>query len=164
MKRFKYSIVLGLVTSLILSLYITLTEDFSNDVLIVCAIFVFIMMTLMSYFKMFAHITNQEVKFQQLKNVAYSGRANHYKDGVTVGGNLYLTDNQLIFQTNMLNFIQKHETVIDIKSITETHFEKTLGIVNNGLSIITSNGMNERFVVTNREIWKNEIEKAIKSN
>ncbi|KRB58063.1 hypothetical protein ASD98_07315 [Flavobacterium sp. Root186] len=111
---------------------------------------------------MFAHINSKEVIFQELKNVTYSGRANHYLNGITVGGNLYLVDNQLIFQTNILNFLQKHECIINLKDITSIEFEKTLGMINNGLLIRTENGLKEQFVVTNREKWKNEIEKELK--
>lgn len=159
MKRLKYSLVLGLSTSIFLTLYISYKGKYNSDVILFTAVFMFIFMTLISYFKMFAHINNNEINFQELKNIIYSGRANHYLNGIAVGGNLYLTDNQLIFQTNILNLLQKHECIINLKDITFIEFEKTLGMVNNGLLIRTENGLNEQFVVTNRENWRNEIEK-----
>ncbi|MCM0667896.1 GRAM domain-containing protein [Flavobacterium tyrosinilyticum] len=162
MKRLKYSLVLGLSTSIFLTLYISYKGKYNFNVTLFTAVFMFIFITLISYFKMFAHINNKEINFQELKNIIYSGRANHYLNGITVGGNLYLTDNQLIFQTNILNFIQKHECIINLKDIALIEFEKTLGMVNNGLLIRTENGLKEKFVVTNREQWKNEIEKKQK--
>lgn len=112
---------------------------------------------------MFAYINNKDINFQELKNTIYSGRANHYLNGITVGGNLHLVDNQLIFQTNILNFLQKHECIINLKDISSIEFEKTLGLVNNGLIIKTNKGLKEQFVVTNREKWKNEIENRTKN-
>lgn len=162
MKRLKYSLVLGLSTSIFLTLYISHKGEYNFNVILFTAVFMFIFITIISYFKMFAHINNKEINFQELKNIIYCGRANHYLNGIAVGGNLYLTDNQLIFQTNILNFIQKHECIINLKDVTSIEFEKTLGMVNNGLLIRTENGLKEQFVVTNREQWKNEIEKKQK--
>lgn len=162
MKRLKYSLVLGLGTSIFLALYFYYKENYTSNFILAIAVFMFIFMTLISYFKMFAHINSKEIIFQELKNVTYSGRANHYLNGITVGGNLYLVDNRIIFQTNILNFLQKHESIINLKDITSIEFEKTLGMINNGLLIRTENGLKEQFVVTNREKWKNEIEKELK--
>ena len=162
MKRLKYSFLLGLGTSIFLILYLYFKENIPTDIIPVIAIFIFIFITLISYFKMFSHITNEEIIFQELKNIIYSGRANHYLKGITVGGNLYLADNQLIFQTNVLNFLQKHECIINIEDIDTVEFEKTSAIVNNGILIKTKNGLKEQFVVTNRDIWKNEIENRTK--
>ena len=111
---------------------------------------------------MFSKIDNEQTQFQQIDNIIYSGRANHYLNGITVGGNLYLSKNQVIFQTNILNFLQKHECVINVEDIVSIDFEKTLGLVNNSLSIGTKNGLYEKFVVTNRDIWKKKIEEQSK--
>ena len=161
MKRLKYSLFLGLGASIFFTIYFYFKENFSIDVLLVVAVFVFIFMALISYFKMFSTISNEEILFQKLKNINYSGRANHYINGITVGGNLYLANNQLVFQTNILNFLQKHECIINLEDIIAVEFEKTLRMVNNGLLIRTKNGQ-EQFVVTNREIWKNQIENRTK--
>jgi len=158
MQRLKYSLFLGLGASIFFIVYFYFKQNITSDVLLVIAIFIFILITLISYFKMFAHIKGGEIIFQELKNIVYSGRANHFLNGVAVGGNLYLTENQLIFQTNNLNFLQKHECIIYLHDITSIEFEKTLGMVNNGLLIKMENGLKEQFVVTKIENWKNEIE------
>ncbi len=158
MQRLKYSLFLGIGASIFFTIYFYFKKNITSDVLVVIAIFIFILMTLISYFKVFAHIKNGGIIFQELKNIVYSGRANHFLNGIAVGGNLYLTENQLIFQTNILNFLQKHECIIDLQDITSIEFEKTLGMVNNGLLVKMENGLKEQFVVTKREKWKNEIE------
>ena len=38
---------------------------------------------------MFSHINNEEITFLELKNIIYSGRANHYLNGIAVGGSAY---------------------------------------------------------------------------
>ncbi|MCP2029112.1 hypothetical protein L1276_004291 [Flavobacterium sp. HSC-32F16] len=163
MKRLKYSFLLGLATSFFLTVFFYFKEDIPLNVLFVAAVFILFLITLISYFKMFAHINNEEMVFKKLKNVIYSGRANHFLSNISVGGNLSLADNQLVFQTNIINFLQKHECIINLEDITAVEFEKTLGIANNGLLIKTKNG-NEQFVVTKREIWKSEIEKRVKNS
>lgn len=162
MKRLKYSLFLGLGTSLFFTAYFYFKENIPPDVLLVIAVFMTIFMTLISYFKMFSHINNEEIAFLELKNIIYSGRANHYLNGIAVGGSLYITNNQLVFQTNIINFLQKHECIINIEDIIAVEFEKTLGIANNGILIRIKNGSKEQFVVTNREIWKNQIDNRTK--
>lgn len=162
MKRLKYSLFLGLGTSLFFTAYFYFKENIPSDVLLVIAVFITIFMTVISYFKMFSHINNEEITFLELKNIIYSGRANHYLNGIAVGGSLYITNNQLVFQTNIINFLQKHECIINIEDIIAVEFEKTLGIANNGILIRIKNGSKEQFVVTNREIWKNQIENRTK--
>lgn len=162
MKRLKYALSLGLAASIFLTAYFYFKENISTDVLLVTAVFIFILMTIISYFKIFSQVNNDEIKFQELNNVVYSGRANHYVDGITVGGSLYLADNQIVFKTNALNYLQKHECIINIEDVTAIESEKTLGLINNGLLIRTKNG-SEQFVVTNRDVWINEIEKSAKN-
>jgi hypothetical protein len=87
--------------------------------------------------------------------------SSHFKDGITVGGTLYLLSDRLIFQTNLINFIKRHEQTILLNQITKVDTVDTFGLVSNGLLIKNRNYENEQFVVTKREVWKEQIEKQI---
>lgn len=110
-------------------------------------------------------ITSKTVKRQtQIENyngkpVVHSGGANHFKNGEAVGGKLYLLPDKLQFQSHGFN-IQNHGQVIDIEQISDVRFFNTLGLIPNGLSITTVSGQTEKFVVNNRRLWKEEIEKV----
>jgi hypothetical protein len=109
-------------------------------------------------------VTSKTVKRQtQIKNhggkpVLHSGGANHFINGEAVGGKLYLLTDKLHFQSHGFN-IQNHGQIIDIEQIKEVGFYNTLGLIPNGLSITTLGGQTEKFVVNNRKLWKEEIEK-----
>lgn len=163
MKRAKYSIILGLVTSIALVSYMYFTQEMNKDVLIVMAVFLFIAMTLFSYFRMFSHIKNTEIKFYQIEQIIYSGRANHFLNGITVGGTLYLLKDKLVFQTNLINILHKHECEIFLKDSIHVNFEKAFGINNYTLTITTSDDLKESFVVTNTDFWQKEIERVRKN-
>lgn len=95
-------------------------------------------------------------------NLIFDGGANHFMGKESVGGWLYLTDKELIFKSHSFN-IQKHTSVIDINQIAEVKPSLTLGIVPNGLNIITTKS-EERFVVFDRKIWIQKINETIASN
>lgn len=88
----------------------------------------------------------------------YSSRANHYIGRLSVGGKLYLLNDKIIFQTNLINFTSKHEVCIYLNEITAIRFETTYGLFDMDFIIETVNG-NERFMSKHREIWKERIEK-----
>jgi hypothetical protein len=94
------------------------------------------------------------------KPIGYAGSANHFMNGEAMGGQLFLFDDRLEFKSHRLN-IQEHTKVIDLKNIKEVNFYNSLGIVPNGLAIITTDGKREKFIVTKRQTWKQEIERAI---
>lgn len=110
--------------------------------------------------------TSKTVKSQtQIENpdgtsILLSGGANHFKKGEAVGGKLYLMSDKIQFQSHSFN-IQNHGLIIEIKDIKEVAFYNSLGIVPNGLKIITKDGQTEKFVVNGRKIWKSEIEKLM---
>jgi hypothetical protein len=110
--------------------------------------------------------TSKTVKRQtQIENSAgnpiiHSGGANHFLNGEGVGGKLYLMADKLQFQSHGFN-IQNHGQILGIEQIKEVRFFNTLGLIPNGLSILTSEGKTEKFVVNNRGLWKKEIEKLI---
>jgi hypothetical protein len=113
-------------------------------------------------------VTSKTVKLQtQIENldgqaIIHSGGANHFKNSEAVGGTLYLLSNRLHFKSHSFN-IQNHEYIIELQQIKAVNFHNTLGLIPNGLSIITLNEQKEKFVVNNRKFWKAEIEKLIPS-
>lgn len=102
----------------------------------------------------------RKIKFTSLSNrsLIYSGAANHFLNGESVGGGLYLTNDKLLFKSHKLNF-QNHELLLDINKIAEVCFCNTLGIIPNGLEIRTTNGDIEKFVVYRRATWKQQIDR-----
>lgn len=92
------------------------------------------------------------------KTIVYEGGANHFRGGESVGGWLYLTENELIFKSHNIN-IQNHQQAISLSRITDIKTTMTLGIVPNGL-IVSVNDENERFVVFNRKEWIQKINEA----
>ena len=109
-------------------------------------------------------VTSKTVKKQtQIENldgkpIIRSGGANHFINSEAVGGKLYLLTDKLQFQSHGFN-IQNHGQIIDIEQINEVSFYNTLGLIPNGLAITTLDGQTEKFVVSGRQIWKEEIEK-----
>ncbi|MFN3641262.1 MAG: hypothetical protein ACK4UK_10100, partial [Flavobacterium sp.] len=102
-------------------------------------------------------------KFQKINKslVVYWGLASHLKDGITVGGTLYLLNDRLIFQTNLINFIKRHEKTIMLNQIAEIDTANSLGFINNVLLLKNRNAEDGKFVVTKREVWKEKIERQI---
>lgn len=80
------------------------------------------------------------------ENILFETPANHFKGIEAVGGKLYLTNKRLIFKSHKLN-IQTHQLSINLTNIKKIDRHKTLGVVNNGLSITTVNDVTEKFVV-----------------
>lgn len=86
------------------------------------------------------------------ENVLFETPANHCKGIEAVGGKLYLTNKRLVFKSHKLN-IQNHELSIPLNEIKDAGRHKTLGIVNNGLTITTIDDNTEKFVVEQVENW-----------
>ncbi|HVS92225.1 MAG TPA: hypothetical protein VHE59_09350 [Mucilaginibacter sp.] len=93
--------------------------------------------------------------------VVYSGSANHFLNGESVGGKLFLSHDTLCFKSHKFN-IQNHELNIDIRQIREVRYYNMLGIFRNMLEVVTQNGAVEKFVVNNRKAWKAKIEQMIR--
>ena len=158
--KIKYSILAGLLFAVIMFIYLAFTTKI--DVAIVVSVFIFLVSPILFYFKMFSKV-DFSIKFQNIdKNlVIYYGMTNHFKDGISVGGTLYLLSDRLIFQTNSINFIKRHEQTILLNQIAEVELVKTMGLISNGLLIKNKNNQNEQFVVNKRETWKEQIEKYL---
>ena len=163
MIKIRYSILAGLLFAVIMFIYLTITSKM--DVAIVVSIFIFLVSPFLFYFKMFSKVDSAG-PFEKIdkKLVIYSGMSSHFKDGITVGGTLYLLSDRLIFQTNLINFIKRHEQTIFLNKIAEVELVKTMGLINNGLCIKIKDNLNEQFVVNKREIWKEQIEKYLVEN
>ena len=94
------------------------------------------------------------------ENVLLESPANHFKGIEAVGGKLYLTNKRIIFKSHKLN-IQVHQLSIKLEDIKKFERYKTLGLVNNGLSLTTVNETTEKFVVNEIEEWTRQLEGMI---
>ena len=158
--RVKYSILSGFLLALIMFIYLAFTSKI--DIAIVISIFIFLISPILFYFKIFSKVDFTE-KFQKIDKrlVIHSGMSIHLKDGLTVGGTLYLLSDKLIFQTNMINFIKRHEKTILLDQIAEVDVKDAMGFIKNSLYITNRNHESDKFIVTKREVWKEKIEKQI---
>ena len=86
------------------------------------------------------------------ETILFKTGANHFKGAEAVGGKLYLTNKRLIFKSHKFN-IQNHELSISLSNIEEVDRYKTLGMVNNGLSLTTIDNKIEKFVVQQIDEW-----------
>ena len=158
--KIRYSFLAGLLFASITFIYLAITSKL--DIAIVVSIFIVCVSPFIFYFKMFSN-TDFDGDFQKIEknSLIYSGLSNHFKDRIAVGGTLYLFNDRLIFQTNLINFIKRHEQIIFLNQILEIDYTFSLGSINNALLIKTRDNGVEKFVVYKREIWKEQIEKLI---
>lgn len=85
----------------------------------------------------------------QNEKVYFDVFANLFKGVEAVGGKLKVTDSRLIFKSHSVN-IQTGTTEIIMEQIAKVEKRNTLGIVPNGMSIITKDGTEHKFVLWNR--------------
>ena len=90
------------------------------------------------------------------EKIVFETGANHFKGVEGVGGKLYLTNKRLIFKSHNFN-IQKHELSISLSNVDKVRRYSTFGIVNNGLSVTTSDNVIEKFAVQEPEEWMNQL-------
>jgi hypothetical protein len=161
MSKIKKSVLAGLAFALIFGIYLTIAHDLYFALFVGTGSGVFF--SVGAYFKIFYKMESNPTNFQKLDKsiITYSGLANHFKDGISVGGKLSLSKRELIFQTNLINFMMRHQHIIDLDQISEIRFKDTFGFISNGLSIKTNDGNIEQFVVNKRLIWKEQIQSAI---
>ena len=96
------------------------------------------------------------------EKVIKNGAANFQRGIEQVGGNLFLTNQRLIFESHAFN-IQVGATIIPIEEITEvvpcwTKFLGIIPIVPNSLAVNTTHGVECRIVLSGRNKWKLAIE------
>lgn len=155
--KIKYSILSGLAFALIVFFYLAFTAKM--DIAIVVSVFILLVSPFLFYIKMFSKMDTVEFNKVEKSLIIHSGRASHFKNGITAGGTLYLLSDRLIFQTNMSSFLYRHEEILFLNQIEKVEFIKTMGLLNNGLIIKLRDNSMHQFVVSNREIWKAQIEK-----
>lgn len=143
-------------------MFIYLVFTTKMDIAIVVSIFIFVISPFLFYFKLFSKVNFSE-SFPKIdkKTIIYSGLSSRFQDGITVGGTLYLLNDRLIFKTNLINFIKRHQHTILLNQITQVDTINSTGFISNGLLIKSRNNKDEKFVVTKREIWKEQIDQLI---
>jgi len=90
------------------------------------------------------------------ETILFDTGANHFKGAEAVGGKLYLTDKRLVFKSHKFN-IQNHKLSINLSDIEKVDRYKTLGLVNNGLSVTTTGNKIEKFVVQQPDKWFSQL-------
>ena len=90
-----------------------------------------------------------------------SGGANLWRGPVAVGGRLYLTNRQLIFQPHRINLYRQGCAYL-LAEIEAVLIKRTLGFIPNGLQIKLSDARQLRLVVFDRGDWMNQILSARK--
>jgi hypothetical protein len=112
------------------------------------------------YFFVTSKIVKQQTQIENVdeNEIILSCGANHFKNREAVGGKLYLLTDKLQFKSHNFN-IQNHGLEIPLVQISQTRFFNTLGLIPNGLEILTNDGRIEKFVVSDRKKWSEEIEK-----
>ena len=96
-----------------------------------------------------------QIDLQPGEELIFQTNANHFKGIEAVGGKLSLTNKRLVFKSHKLN-IQSHIYTLPSEQIKAVERYKTMGIVNNGLKIITLTSI-EKFVVEKPEEWQSKL-------
>lgn len=96
------------------------------------------------------------------ETILFDTGANHFKGVEAVGGKLYLTNQRLVFKSHKFN-IQNHELSINLSDIDKIEKHKTLGLVDNGLSVTTIDNRNEKFVVQQIGEWLNKANERMRN-
>ena len=94
-------------------------------------------------------------------NVVYSGLANYYTGFVTAGGNLILTDTELVFDGHRFN-VGRRKAFISVKDISNVQLTKKFNYLQHML--ITAKDETYKFTVYHGDEWVKQIEKVRKKN
>lgn len=166
----KTKIRVGLFFGVAMALFFIVRDFFINDDLTARSIIISIVAALIGgaisglFFAWFmARFANSKSVAQSTKieiadgeTILFETGANHFKGAEGVGGKLYLTNQRLVFKSHKFN-IQKHELSIGLRDIAKVDRYKTLGLVNNGLMVTTSENTTEKFVVQQIEEWVTQL-------
>ena len=90
------------------------------------------------------------IRLRSGEQVLAEKAANLFRGIEAVGGRMTVTNQRIFFEPHMLN-IQTIPAEIPLAHVAEVGKRNTLGIIPNGLSIITKGGEEYRFVVWGRE-------------
>ncbi len=81
--------------------------------------------------------------------IGKSINANYFRGIEAVGGKITFDEMGLVFKSHSFN-LQTGETRIDYSQIRAINKRNTLGIVPNGIAIVTKDDINHKFVINNR--------------
>lgn len=95
------------------------------------------------------------------ESIEIEGPANLFRGLEGVGGKIFLTNKKLIFKSHKIN-IQTGQTDILYSDIKAVEKRKTAKLINNGIRIITNTGVAHDFVVNERDLWLEHINKQLK--
>ena len=76
--------------------------------------------------------------------------ANLFRGIEGVGGRMKITDRRVLFEPHAIN-IQRQPAEIPFEHIAEVRKRNTMGIIPNGILILTKSGIKYKFVVWGRE-------------
>ena len=102
-----------------------------------------------------------DIELQQGEEIIKKGAANHFVKIESVGGQLFLTNERVVFKSHSIN-IQTHELSIPFNQIEDIGKRNTLLIVPNGIFIKLITGKIEKFVVWKRNEWISKIKEFLK--
>ena len=156
----KKSIALGLIFGLLMGIYFSLAFgiEFAKysgplaGIIFGCAIYIFGTSKIVKN-----QTTVIEPKGQKL---ILSEQANYLKKTEVVGGKLYLFSEKIHFKSHKFNF-QNHDLELPINQIQTVSFFNSLGFIPIGIRVTLSNGDSDKFIVDNRNKWKEKIETQI---
>jgi hypothetical protein len=94
------------------------------------------------------------------ERILFEGLASHGAGGPKVGGRLYLTDQRLIFKSNILN-IKASEWQVFLQDVIDVTPSNALGFLRNELTVKTKSDLS-KFIVSERDKWLNLIQNARK--
>lgn len=156
--RLMYSVIISLIICIAIMAFICIDSGSCNTVHIVLVTILFLFLIPFTYFRTLKNMSVVPFAYRLKGNkaVLHSSLANHYINKISAGGRLYLLNDRIVFHTNLLNFMAKREVVLLISEIQDIRFESTYGIRDNDIILITASGQ-ERFMVKDRETWKNLI-------
>ena len=102
-------------------------------------------------------VADKEIDKETIKD----GKANLFYGFEAVGGKLFLTNEHLIHYSHAINFkLKRRISAISLKDVLNVEKVNTMGIVPNGMKVITKE-KNYKFVVNGRSKWIEKINKLI---
>lgn len=163
MLNIKNSILAGILFGLMMGVFFAIRFDIHNG--LIAGPISGLAFGIILYFFVTSKTVEKQTQIENLdgKPIIHCEGANYFVNGEAIGGKLYLLTDKIQFQSHTLN-IQNQGQIINIEQIKEVRFYNTFGLIPNGLAITTQSGRTEKFVVNNRRLLKEEIEKLINKN
>lgn len=162
MLKFKYSLIGGLITGLVVGIYGYVIGNLGIALVVGC--FAGFWMLIGFYFKILARTDSKKFVYTApvLKQAIHKGRANHLaavkrRESAWIGGTLYLLSDCLVFQTNFINVGFRHEKIVPLKEIIRAEIGDE-NLYSSEISIKTEHG-NVRFLVNDAQVWEEHINK-----